>query len=127
VLFRPPFHHLAVVLAEAMAFTECACILPAQLGMVAAASLGDVVEQSGNIQHLRTCEFAHQPAAQRYLVRVLGQCEAAQLRTTIRICSSHGVDMEQVVLHLSDDAAERGCSGRGLPYWFMRRSAWTMP
>ncbi len=76
--------------------------------MVAAASLGDVVEQRGDIQHFGTGEIADQPAAQRIFVRVLRQGEAAQVAHHHQDMFVHGVDVEQVVLHLADDASEGG-------------------
>ena len=74
--------------------------------MVAAAALGDVVEQPGEVQHFLALEIGDQPRAQRVLVRVLRLAEAAQVADHHQDVLVDGVDVEQVVLHLADDAAE---------------------
>ena len=76
--------------------------------MIAAAALGDVVEQPGEVEHLAPLEVGDQPRAQRILVRVLRLGEAAQVADHHQDVLVDRVDVEQVVLHLADDAAERG-------------------
>ena len=53
-------------------------------------------------------EAAHQLAAQRKLVRELGHGEAAHVAQHHQDVLVDGVDVEQIVLHLADDAAELG-------------------
>ena len=77
------------------------------VGVVAAAALGDVVEERGDVQQPAALEAAHQLAAQRILVRELGHGEAPQVAHHHQDVLVDGVDVEQVVLHLADDAAER--------------------
>ena len=79
----------------------------AQRRMVAAAALGDVVEQSGEVEHLLRLEIADEPRAQRILVRVLRLGEPAQVADHHQDVLVHRVDVEEVVLHLADDPAER--------------------
>ena len=74
--------------------------------MIAAAALGDVVEQSGDVEHLAPLEVGHEPRAQRIFVRVLRLGEAAQVADHHQDVLVHRVDVEEVVLHLADDAAE---------------------
>ena len=75
--------------------------------MIAAAALGDVVEEPGDVQHLGPREVGHQARAQRIFVRVLRLGEAPQVADHHQDVLVDGVDVEEVVLHLADDAAER--------------------
>ena len=75
--------------------------------MVAAATLGDVVEERCEVEHFATFEVADQARAQRVLVRVLRLGEPAQVPDHHQDVLVHRVDVEEVVLHLADDAAER--------------------
>ena len=75
-------------------------------GVVAAAPLGDVVEQRGDDQYLRPREVGDQARTQRIFVRVLRLHEAAQVADHHQDVLVDRVDVEQVVLHLSDDAPE---------------------
>jgi hypothetical protein len=52
----------------------------------------------------RACPTARQLAAERVLVRVLGDEEAAHVAQHHQDVLVHGVDVEQVVLHAPDDA-----------------------
>ena len=76
--------------------------------MVAAAALGDIVKQAGQIEQFRPLEIAHQAAAQRKFVREFRHREAAQVAHDIQDVLVDGVDVIQIVLHLADDAAEGG-------------------
>jgi len=64
------------------------------------------VEQAGEQQQFLLGQVGHQLAAQRELVRVLRHREAAQVAQHEQRMLVDGVDVEQVVLHLSDDAPE---------------------
>jgi hypothetical protein len=88
----------AVLAAEA---PHLAC---AELGVVAAAALGDVVEQRGHVQQVGACPTCGQLRAERVLVRVLGDEEAPHIAQHHQDVLVHRVDVEQVVLHLPDDA-----------------------
>ena len=74
--------------------------------MVAAAALGDIVEQRGDIQQPGLREIGHQLAAERIFVRMLAHGEAAHVAHHHQDVLVDRVDVEQVVLHLADDAAE---------------------
>ena len=76
--------------------------------MVAAAALGDVVVERRDVQQPAPLEAAHQLAAERELVRELRHGEAPQVAQHHQDVLVDGVDVEQVVLHLADDAAELG-------------------
>ena len=75
--------------------------------MIAAAALRDVVEQRREVEHLGPREVAHEPAAQRKLVRELGDGEAPQVAHHVQDVLVDRVDVVEIVLHLADDAAER--------------------
>jgi hypothetical protein len=91
-----------VVLAEAHGVAR------AQVGMVPAASLGDVVEEGGEIQDLDVVELLHELRAERVFVVELREPEAPQVPDDHEDVLVHGVDVEEVVLHLPDDAPEGG-------------------
>ena len=75
--------------------------------MVAAPALGEIVKQPGEEQDLAPLEVRHQARAQRVLVRVLRLGEPAQVADHHQDVLVDRVHVEQVVLHLPDDAAER--------------------
>src|SRR4029453_1070835 len=75
--------------------------------MIAAAALGDVVEESGKVEHFGTREIAHQAAAQRKFVRELGNREAPEVADDSEDMLIDGVHVVKVVLHLPDDPAKR--------------------
>ena len=74
--------------------------------MVAAAALGDVVEERGDVEHPRPLEGRGELRAERVLVGVLRDEEAAHVAQHHQDVLVDRVDVEQVVLHLADDAAE---------------------
>jgi hypothetical protein len=81
----------------------------AQLRMVAAAALGDVVEQRRRGTAARACSKSDdQLAAERVFVRVLAIAKRRRLRIDHQDVLVDRVDVEQVVLHLADDAPNAG-------------------
>ena len=76
--------------------------------MVAAAALGDVVEERGEVEHLGPVELLHQLRQERVLVVEPRDAEAPQVADHHEDVLVHGVDVEEVVLHLAHDAAEGG-------------------
>ena len=114
VLRDQPGDELGVLRRQAVRAAEAPRVARAQRRVVAAAALGDVVEQPGEVEHLLALEVGDQPRAQRILVRVLRLGEAAQVADHHQDVLVDRVDVEQVVLHLADDAAERRqVAGRG--------------
>src|SRR4029079_3732291 len=79
----------------------------AELRVVAAAALRDVVEQAREVGDLGLLEPLHHGAALRELVVEAGQGEAAQVLDDEQRMRVDRVRVEQVVLHSADDAAER--------------------
>ena len=83
-------------------------VAAAEIAVIAAAALGDVVKDRSDIKQPRLVEIRHQLAAQRIFVRVLGQSEPAQIAQDLQDVLVDRVDVKQIVLHLPDDAAEHG-------------------
>ena len=106
VVLDQELHQLAILFREAVPRGELAYVVRAELGMVAAAAFRDVVVQGGDEQQPAALEAAHQLGAERELMRQLGHREAAQVAHHHQDVLVDGVDVEQVVLHLADDAAE---------------------
>src|SRR5882672_961678 len=110
-----------------MPFAKAPDIDCAELGVVPAAPLRDIVVERSDVEEPASLETADQLGAQRELVRELGHREAAQVPHHHEDVLVHGVDVEQIVLHLADDAAELRKVAPRMPYWFMRRNSCTMP
>ena len=62
----------------------------------------------GEVEHLLALEVGDQPRAERILVRVLRLGEAAQVADHHQDVLVDRVDVEEVVLHLADDAPNAG-------------------
>ncbi len=75
--------------------------------MVAAAALGDVVEQRGDVEQPVALEGHDQPRHQRVFVRVLSHREPAHVAQHHQDVLVDRIDVEEVVLHLADDAPPR--------------------
>jgi len=101
-----PGDQLAVRLVELVLSAEPACIDGTQFGMVAAASLGNVVEQGGQVEQLGLVERGDQAAGKREFVRQIRHGEAPHVAQHGENVFVDRVDVEEVVLHLPDDAAE---------------------
>jgi hypothetical protein len=97
---------LHVLAADAVVAAEALHLERAEHRVVAAAALGDVVEEGGDVEHPGPVEGRGELRAERVLVGVLGDEEPAHVAQHHDDVLVHGVDVEQVVLHLPDDAAE---------------------
>jgi hypothetical protein len=64
------------------------------------------VEEGGEVQHLRAVELLHELRQERVLVVEARDAEAPQVADHHEDVLVHGVDVEEVVLHLPHDAAE---------------------
>ena len=78
-----------------------------QRRMIAAAPLGHVVEEPAEVEHFLALEVVDEARAERILVRMLRLGEAPQVADDHQDVLVHRVDVEEVVLHLPDDAPER--------------------
>ena len=99
-------HQVGVLADDTVGAAESPGIGHAEPRVIAAASLGDVVEQRGDIQQPGFVEAAHQPRAERVFVGKVSHGETPQVAHDLQDVLIDGVGMEQVVLHLPDDAAE---------------------
>ncbi len=95
-----------VVTADAVVAAEASHLGRTELGMVAAAALGDVVEQRRDIEQPGLVPVQRELRAERVFVRVLGDEEAADVAQHHQDVLVDRVDVEQVVLHAPDDAPE---------------------
>src|SRR5205809_4876691 len=96
---------------KAMLAAETPGLDPAELRVIASAALGDIVEDRRDVQQPMALEAGYEAAAQRILVRKLKHREAAHVAHDGEDVLVHGVHVEQIVLHLADDATE----GRQIP------------
>jgi hypothetical protein len=108
MLFHQPGHQVGIGLGQAVGFAESQGIGFTQLGMIAAAPLGDVVKQRPEIEQFGFVELADQTAAQREFVGQFRHCKTAHVAHHLEDVFVHRIDMIEVMLHLAGDAAERG-------------------
>ena len=87
----------------------------AELGVVAPPTLGDVVEESRQVEELQLGDAPGDGAAQWELGVVLRDGEATQVAQQGEGVLIHGVDMEEVVLHTPHDVGEGRDIGRQHP------------
>ena len=106
VFAHQEFDQLGVLGGHVVLAGEAPHLDGADLGVVAASALADVVEQRCQVQQPGLVPAAGQLRAQRVLVHVLGHEEAPHVAQHHQRVLVHGVDVEQVVLHLAHDAAE---------------------
>lgn len=106
VLGDQELDQLRVFARDAVLLAEARHVARAQRGMVAAAALGDVVEQRGHVQQPGLVPAGRELRAERVLVGVLGDEEAPHVAQHHQDVLVDRVDVEQVVLHLPHDAAE---------------------
>ncbi|CFP51985.1 Uncharacterised protein [Bordetella pertussis] len=106
VMAHQELDQLGIGRIQAVVLREAAHLARAQFGMIAAAALGDIVEQRRDIQQPVAVQAGDQLAGQRVFLGVLGHGEAAQVAHDRQGVLVDRIDMEQVVLHLADDAPE---------------------
>ena len=106
VLGDEPFDQRGILAGDAVVAAEAPRLAHAELGVVAAAALGDVVEERGDVEHPGPVERRRELRAERVLVGVLGDQEAAHVAQHHDDVLVDRVDVEEVVLHLADDAPE---------------------
>ena len=97
---------LGVFLADAVLAAEHPDVVRTELGVVAPTPFGDVVEQGGHVEDPGLVPASGQLGAKRIFVGVFGDEETPHIAHHHEDVLVHGVDMEQVVLHLPHDMAE---------------------
>ncbi len=103
-----PGDQARLVAAEPLLQAERLRIDRAELGVIAAAALGDVVKERREVGEFLARQRLHDLAQGRELVVELRHREAAQVAHHEQRVRIHGVGVEQVVLHAPDHAPERG-------------------
>ncbi len=108
VLLDQKHDQLRVLVVERMIAAEAAGVARAEQAVITVAPLGDVVIQRRDLQQPGAIEVGDQLAAQRVFVRKLGGGKTAQVAHHHQDVLVDRIDVKQVVLHLADDAPERG-------------------
>ena len=103
-----PRHQFGVILGQAVALAERRHILGAECRVVAATPFAQVVEQPGDVEQLDLRQVAHALPSQRPPLAALGVAEAPHVANDHHGVRVHGVDVEEVVLHLANDTPELG-------------------
>ncbi len=106
MISHQPRHQARLVAAEALFQAKGLRVHRAQFGVVAAAALGDVVEQGRKIGDLLARQRLHDLAQHRKFVVEPRDSQAAQIADDEQRVRVHRIGVEQVVLHATDDAAE---------------------
>ena len=106
VIADEPGDDPCIVIAHPVFEAERLGIDGAELGVIPAAALRDVVEQPGQVRDLGLLERLHDMAAVRELVIEARQGEAAQVAHDEQGVFVDRVGVEEIVLHAADDAAE---------------------
>ena len=101
-----PGNQFDFVRGQSVLFAESAGVNRAEFGVVAATPLGNVVEQGTQVEQFRPVKIRHELAGQRQFVRQCRHGKPSHITQHGEDVFVHGVDVEQVVLHLADDATE---------------------
>ena len=106
VPLHQPGDQAAVELREFVQAAEVPGVPRPQQGVIAAAPLGDVVEEPRQVEDLDLGDAQHDCTAQGEFLCVLGEGEAAQVAHQDQGVLVDRVDVEEVVLHAPDDVRE---------------------
>ena len=106
VASHQPGHQFAVPGGEPVTLAEGNGVFRAQFGMVAATAFGDVVVKTGGIEQFRLGQAIEHLAGQGEFLAQVFIAQPAHVLDHQQGVRIHGVDVEQVVLHHADDAAE---------------------
>ena len=106
MLTHQKLNQLLFGFGNAMLATKQAHLFGAQIGMVAAASFGDVVEQGRHVQDPGLVPASGQLRTKRVFVRMLHDEKTPHIAQHHEDVLVHGVHMKQIVLHLTHDAPE---------------------
>src|SRR5260221_3929746 len=101
------YDQVRIVVRQAVLAAKAPGIDLAQLRMVSPAALGNVMEDCSDVEEPMALEACHQTAAKGIFVRELQHGEAPQVAYHGKNVLIDRVDVKEVVLHLTDDPAER--------------------
>jgi len=106
MVFDEKCHQFGIGAGYAMVAAEARGVPFSELGVIAAATFGNVVEQGRDVQQPAILEAGHQPRTERVLMCQFGHGKAPQISHHLQDVLIDGVDVEQVMLHLADDVTE---------------------
>ena len=106
VVLHQPGHQAGLVARQALLQAESLGVHGAELGMIAATALGQVVEQRAEIDDLLLRELLHDRGDQRQFLVEFRYGKAPRVTDDEQRVRIDGVGVEQIVLHASDHAAE---------------------
>jgi hypothetical protein len=106
MLANQPDDQFGVFSGHPVIRTKRLCVDRSELGMITATPLGDIVKQGRNVKDPGIAEIADQATAERVLVRELRHRKAAQVSHHLQNVLIDGIDVEQIVLHLANNASE---------------------
>ena len=107
VLTHHKLNQVRVFVRHVVLFAKVPRIFGTQHRVVAATALGNVMKQGSHVQNPGLVPTRGQLRTERVLMGVLGNKEAPHIAQHHQHMLVHGVHMEQVVLHLADNFAER--------------------
>ena len=100
------FDELCVLHVHAMLTAEAPDFFRADVGVIAPPAFADIVEQRRDVENPGLVPARRQVGAERVFVRMFCHEKAPHVAQHHQDVLVHGVDVEQVVLHLPHDAAE---------------------
>ena len=106
MLAHQPGHQFGIEGREVVPQAERVRVLGAEFRMVAAAALGDVVEQAGKIQQLRLGQLCVHLVAARAFVDMSLEGEATHVADHHQDMFVHRIHMKQIELHQAGDGME---------------------
>ena len=116
VVTYQPGYQLGVVIIQSQFAAVGARVLGAEHGMIAAAPLGDIVKQGGQVQQFHARQPAHEFMAQRELrLPVARLAECVDVLQYLERVFIDRVNVKHVELHQPGDALEQGQHGAEQP------------
>ena len=104
--FDQPYHQLSVAFAETVGLAENSGIDCAQLRMITATALANVVIQASNVEQLALGQTAGNATGDGELFLVTRQHKPPHVLDDFQSVRINGVNMKQIMLHLPYDSAK---------------------
>lgn len=103
VVFNQPCEEVAFFVGVVVVGGELLCVFDAFFGVIAATAFGDVVEQGGGVEDVRSWVGLHDGAGLGHFVAVGFDGETAHIADDGQDVVVYGVNMEEVVLEQAGD------------------------
>mgnify|MGYP003084305100 FL=1 len=103
VVFNQPCEEVAFFFGVVVVGGELLCVFDAFFGVIAATAFGDVVQQGGGVEDMRSWICLHDGAGLGHLVAVGFDGETAHIADDGQDVVVYGVNMEEVVLEQAGD------------------------